>query len=92
MKQEFTSFENNNSLIIIFAGWGMSADPFRQLRIEGCDIMTVWDYSVVNFDTTPLARYDDLYIFAWSFGVFMAQSVIKQYKIKPTLKIGSTIL
>ena len=50
MKQEFTSFENNNSLIIIFAGWGMSADPFRQLRIEGCDIMTVWDYSVVNFD------------------------------------------
>ncbi|MEY8245880.1 pimeloyl-ACP methyl esterase BioG family protein [Heminiphilus faecis] len=88
MKQEFTSFENNNSLIIIFAGWGMSADPFRQLRIEGCDIMTVWDYSVVNFDTTPLARYDDLYIFAWSFGVFMAQSVIKQYKIKPTLKIA----
>ncbi len=88
MKQEFTSFENNNSLIIIFAGWGMSADPFRQLRIEGCDIMTVWDYSVVNFDTTPLARYDDLYIFAWSFGVFMAQSVIKQYKIKTTLKIA----
>ncbi len=62
MKQEFTSFDNNQRLIIIFAGWGMSADPFRHLRVEDCDIMTVWDYTTVDFDPSPLAGYEDIYI------------------------------
>ncbi len=88
MKQEFTSYENNHSLIIIFAGWGMSAEPFRELHVEGCDIMTVWGYTDDDFDPAPLAAYDDLYVFAWSFGVFMAQFVLRKHDIKPTLKIA----
>ncbi|MDE6192119.1 MAG: DUF452 family protein, partial [Muribaculum sp.] len=57
MKQEFTVKQGNTKLILIFAGWGMDSNPFREIRLDGYDIAVVWDYRDMQLDTSPFAVY-----------------------------------
>lgn len=88
MKQQFTVNEGNRDLILIFAGWGMDAGVWHDLRVEGHDIMIVWDYRNPDFDETELARYRDIRVFAWSFGVFVAALTIPRFSRRPGLSIA----
>lgn len=88
MKQEFTVNEGNRKLIIIFAGWGMDASPFRHLRLDGHDIAVVWDYRDMTLDSTPFRKYSDIYLFAWSFGVYVAARTLASGTLNPTIKVA----
>ncbi len=88
MKLQFTVKEGNIRLILIFAGWGMSEKPFSMLRLEGYDIAVVWDYRDLRLETSRLSGYADIYLFAWSFGVYMAARIIAGGALSPTMKIA----
>ena len=88
MKLEFTVKQGNKKLILIFAGWGMDSNPFRDIRLDGHDIAVVWDYRDMTLDITPFAVYSDIYLFAWSFGVFTAARAIAETSLNPTVKIA----
>lgn len=89
MKHAFTVKQpGNTSLILIFAGWAMDATPFQSLRLDGCDIAVVWDYRELSLDTSAFSGYSDIYLFAWSFGVYVASVVLKNSPIHPTVKIA----
>lgn len=80
---------DNHDLILIFLGWGADAEAISMLRYPGCDIMAVWDYRDESFDITPLQRYRNIYLFAWSMGVMMAERVCSSHPdIHPTLSIA----
>jgi malonyl-ACP O-methyltransferase BioC len=90
MIQQFISQSpEHNDLILIFLGWGADATQLRSLRHKGCDIMAVWDYRDDTFDTTPIHRYHNVYLFAWSMGVMMAELTLKAHpELCPTLCIA----
>lgn len=88
MKQQFTVKEGNRDLILIFAGWGMDCGVWSGLRVDGHDIMVVWDYRSPDFDESPLARYGDVRVFAWSFGVYVAAMTIPRFSRRPGLCIA----
>jgi len=64
-------------LILIFAGWGMDANPFFGLHHPGYDIAVAYDYrsSEPNSDF-HIECYDEICIIAWSFGVIAAAGFI----------------
>lgn len=77
MKQRYiSSTPGNRHLLLIFSGWAHDDAVFRQLSYPGCDIMLVWDYRDLRFDSSALGGYDTVYLFAWSFGVYAASRVL----------------
>lgn len=74
MKQKFITRHNGNRrLILIFLGWGMTDAVLNSVeRLDSYDIMAVWDYRDESFDAEIINSYREIFVFAWSFGVFMA--------------------
>lgn len=86
MKQAFISETDGNSrLVLIFAGWGMDDRPFRSLEVAGYDVMVVWDYRSLQIDMSAFDGYEEVYLFAWSFGVFAASMVMKSLETLPLM-------
>ena len=84
MNYEFISQTGSQSLILFFAGWGMDANPFRNDCVPDCDMVVVWNYEILDLDIEELQRYQNIYLFAWSFGVFAATQFLHCH---PTLPV-----
>ena len=79
MKQIFVGdIGSNDKLILVFAGWGMDERVFSRLSFAGYDMMVVWDYRNADLDLSALGAYREIYLFAWSFGVFAASLKMKE--------------
>ena len=77
MIQTFITHKGTNDLILFFAGWGMDTQPFAELKHIGCDCCICYDYTHLDFDTTPLLDYKNIEVYAWSFGVWAASFVLQ---------------
>lgn len=85
MKSEFiTHLGENKSLILLFAGWGMDATPFHKIKTR-CDMAVIWDYEDFDIDITPFTSYKNIYLFAWSFGIFAASKFIQSHSRLPII-------
>lgn len=83
MKYEFLKHNGSKSLVLFFTGWGMDATPFRSINTE-CDMAVVWEY--VNFnidDVLQFRNYQNIYLIAWSFGIFAASQFIGRHHNLP---------
>lgn len=78
MKHEFLKHSGSKSLVLFFTGWGMDATPFRTISIN-CDMAVIWNYEDFNIDTSQFSDYQNIYIIAWSFGVFAASQFMGAY-------------
>ena len=77
MKQAFIGEPGENDrLILIFAGWGVDCNLFSDLHFAGYDVMALWGYADDDFDESFLSEYSEIYLFAWSFGVYVASSMM----------------
>ena len=72
------------NLIIFFAGWGMDENPFKHIDKRGFDIVTLYDYTDVNLTSVKdsllerVTKYNNIYIVAWSMGVWVANKFIQE--------------
>ncbi|MDR2425086.1 MAG: malonyl-ACP O-methyltransferase BioC [Prevotellaceae bacterium] len=65
--------EKNRQILVIFNGWGFDAKMFREIECNGHDIVSLYDYSELEFKQLDfVGKYDVVKILAWSFGVFVA--------------------
>ncbi len=86
MQSHWLNKQNNDKLIIFFAGWSFDYKPFEFLACEDFDVLMLYDY---NFTPRPLRErekfvnehceftnlgegYKQYYLIAWSMGVFVA--------------------
>lgn len=76
MRHEFVKREGNPRLILIFAGWGMDATPFRHISRPGYDTLVLWDYRDLTIDWSMVSAYDEIVLIAWSMGVYAASMSI----------------
>lgn len=66
---------DESRLLIVFAGWGMDCRPFTGLQGRGFDVAVVYDYACDGEFEVP-ARYDEIMVLAWSFGVIAADRFV----------------
>ena len=76
MRHEFVKREGNSRLILIFAGWGMDATPFRHISRPGYDTLVLWDYRDLTADWSLVSEYEEIVLIAWSMGVYAASMSI----------------
>ncbi len=68
---------------VFFNGWGMDPNVVSHLAAL-CDVMVVYDYRDLEWDKSfTLELYQEVYIIAWSMGVWAAANIVPLLGIKP---------
>lgn len=73
MQLHLLNKQNNDKLIIFFAGWSFDYKPFEFLDCEDFDVLILYDYN--DFYLPKIPQYKENYLIAWSMGVFVAYQI-----------------
>lgn len=68
MQFHWLNKQNNDKLIIFFAGWSFDYKPFEFLKCADFDVLMLYDYN--NLELPEIPRYKNYYLVSWSMGVF----------------------
>ena len=99
MQSHWLNKQNNDKLIIFFAGWSFDYKPFEFLDCEDFDVLIIYDYntptSKSKISVLPsredIEKYPQKYLIAWSMGVFMAYQMREQLpQFKKKLAVNGT--
>lgn len=85
MQYHWLNKNNNNKLIIFFAGWSFDYNPFKFLNCTDFDVLILYDYNTLELPEIP--KYKKYYLISWSMGVFTAY-ILKNKLPKFDLKIA----
>ena len=94
MQANFLHQDNNNKVILFFNGWGMDDAVIGHLDKTTYDIFTFSHYDDdFSFDESLLKKYSEIYLVAWSMGVWMAAEVLRNTNIiiKKAIAINGTL-
>lgn len=72
MQFHWLNKQNNDKLIIFFAGWSFDEQPFKFLACNDFDVLIVYDYSTIEENFENFSSYKEINLIAWSMGVFTA--------------------
>lgn len=92
MKAKFIKQGDTSLLTLFFAGWGMDANPFADYVGGRGDLLVLYDYTDLEFDTSLLSGYDACRITAWSMGVWAAACTMPSIgvEVKESIAVGGT--
>lgn len=84
---------NNTKLILFFNGWGMDDRVIAHINHSKYDVVMINEYHDFNFDKSILDGYEQIFIVAWSLGVWVANNIIQKYNLKTdkTIAINGTL-
>lgn len=88
MKIEFVK-NNNKKLILLFLGYSFLPSCIKHLKLEEYDLCVVYDYSSLEFDKQIL-KEKEIYLIAWSMGVWAANLVLDGMSLKRAIAINGT--
>ena len=88
MKYSFLKKDRKRSLVLFFAGWSMDATPFNSLSQLDCDSVVVYDYTNLSLEKNILDGYANVFVFAWSFGVYAAAYWLRKENLSPLMAIA----
>lgn len=74
MKSCWLNNQNNENLIVFFAGWSFDEKPFNFLKCNDFDVLFVYDYNDFKLpeELKNIKNYKHKYLITWSMGVFVA--------------------
>lgn len=94
MKTCWLQREGNPHCIVFMAGWGMAPEPFVQLPCKNADLLLVYDYrdleSRTLLDSLSDNDYSQIFLLAWSMGVWVAATCLADIPFAHTTAIGGT--
>lgn len=89
MKTHIRRRENNNKLVIVFAGWGMDQHSFLPLCTENHDFILYYNYSADEPLVLPDHKtYSKIVLIGWSLGVWAAEYMSESMNLHPDLTIA----
>lgn len=93
MNKNWLIKEQNPKLILFFNGWGMDKSAVCHLKSNNFDIVEFSDYSIIDFDANAYSDYKEIYVIAWSLGVWSAAFALQQESlpIKQAVAINGTL-
>ena len=78
-------------LVLFFNGWGMDATPFEHLKSKRFDVLTLYDYREAVLSEPlreRLTLYREIYVIAWSLGVWAANAMKDQLPHPPVFSLA----
>lgn len=89
MRIEWVVKNNAGRVVVFFNGWGMNTDAIKHLDSES-DVVVIYDYRSLECDggLPDLSGYHQIYIVAWSMGVWAAANILSRWDICPVAKIA----
>lgn len=91
MKVSFVRREASNTrLIIIYAGWNTDPTFYSDVNRDGWDLAIVYEYSDISPLPTLPSQYTTIYLYAWSFGVKVAEATAPSERISRAFAIAGT--
>lgn len=88
MQYYWLNKQNNENLIVFFAGWSFDYRPFVHINSEKSDIIMFYDYNDLTVpEFLDFQNYKNKTLIAWSMGVFIAY-ILKDKLIKFDRKIA----
>ena len=82
----------NRRLILFMLGWGATPNAVHQLSFPaGYDVLCCYDHrQLCPLRAEDFARYERIYLFAWSFGVWVAEQSCQELPLHRAIAINGT--
>ena len=78
MQFHWLNKQNNDNLIVFFAGWSFDFIPFKFLDCDKYDIFCVYDYNEIS-NLPDFSGYKIKHLIAWSMGVYTAYQIRENF-------------
>ena len=95
MKSKFIHRKNNNKLILFFNGWGMDESVVSHIENDSFDVCVFFHYdNEFDLNIKEIDSYKEVYVVAWSMGVWGAAKALQNTNIKihKSIAINGTLL
>lgn len=81
--------EGNDSLVLFFNGWGMDEKCISHISSDDMDVMVFFDYrGDISLPSIEIEKYKNIYVVAWSMGVWVANQLISDLPCKVDRKVA----
>ncbi len=92
MNKQWIKRRNNPKVIIFFNGWGMDNAAICHLDTTGYELYVLNDYSKLGLIEETFSGYREIYVVAWSLGVWAAMCILSKCTIpvKKAIAINGT--
>lgn len=88
MRMEWVNKKGQGRVVVFFNGWGMDEKSISHLSGEN-DLLLCFDYRHIGQNFCPeLSGYKEIYLIAWSMGVWAAANIVGEWNIKFTGKVA----
>ena len=93
MQKHWLIRENNPDLILFVLGWSCDYHAVEHIRPAGYDIFCTYDYTDLE-PITPetFTGYRHIYLFAWSFGVWVSEQILKDIPLHKAVALNGSPL
>lgn len=92
MQFHWLNKQNNDKLIVFFAGWSFDEHPFKFLDCGDFDVIIMYDYNKLDLPKIDFSNYKNIDLIAWSMGVFVAYLLKEKLpKFAKKIAINGTI-
>ena len=83
--------DTNPDLVIFMLGWAATPNAVLHLELPGCDVLACYDHREnAPLDPQRFARYRRIYLFAWSFGVWVAEQCCRELPLYKAVALNGT--
>lgn len=83
--------ESNADLVIFMLGWAATPNAVLHLRPQGCDVLACYDHrELAPLNPARFTRYRRIYLFAWSFGVWVAEQCCRELPLYKAVALNGT--
>lgn len=91
MQQSWLKKEGNPDLVLYMLGWASTPNAVWHIKPSHCDVLACYDYrSIAPLSAGDLAPYRRIYLFAWSFGVWVAEQCCRDLPLHRAIALNGT--
>ena len=81
----------NPDLIIYMLGWAATPNAVRHISTPGYDVLACCNYTQLQvLPAQDFARYRRIYLFAWSFGIWVAEHCCRELLLYRAIALNGT--
>ncbi len=91
MEQTWLKKEGQRDLVIFLLGWAATPNAVCHLDPPGCDVLACYDHrSLTPLRAEDFTAYRRLYLFAWSYGIWVAEHCCRELPLYRAVALNGT--
>ncbi len=91
MEKVWLKREGNPDLVLYMLGWAATPNAVLHIDPPGCDVLACYDYrSLEPLAAAEFSHYRRIYLFAWSFGVWVAEQCCRELPLCRAVALNGT--